>query len=66
VWFKSPVTGVSKSLNSIQYTYIIGLGIIVTILSYLLNKWYVNKLYGQHIKKLKNLLHQMEEKETGL
>lgn len=40
-----------------------GSGIIIAIVSYFLNKWYVNKLYGQHVKKLKALLLQMEEAE---
>lgn len=29
--------------------------------SYFLNRWYVNKLYGRHIKKLKELLREMDE-----
>ncbi len=39
----------------------IGIGIPLSILSYYLNKWYVNKLYGQHVAKLKELLGQMGE-----
>jgi hypothetical protein len=32
----------------------------ITIGCYYLNIWYVNKLYGQHIKKLQELLQEME------
>ena len=32
----------------------------VTIASYFSNAWYVNKLYGRHIKKLQDLLREME------
>lgn len=34
---------------------------IVTILFYLLNKWYVRKLYGKHVEKLKEVLNEMED-----
>lgn len=34
---------------------------IVTILFYLLNKWYVRKLYGKHVEKLKEVLSEMED-----
>ncbi len=36
-------------------------GIILTGLSYYLNKWYVAKLYGQHVAQLRNLLSQFDE-----
>lgn len=42
------------------WTYI-GIGVIFGILLVFLNKWYVNKLYGQHVKRLKDLLQQTEE-----
>ncbi|HRP57365.1 hypothetical protein [Agriterribacter sp.] len=32
-----------------------------TIIFYFLNRWYVNRLYGRHIQKLKSLLQEMEE-----
>lgn len=37
------------------------IGVALTIGTYFLNRWYVNRLYGRHIKKLKELLLQMEE-----
>jgi 4-hydroxybenzoate polyprenyltransferase len=33
---------------------------IVTFLFYVLNKWYVRKLYGKHVEKLKEVLNEME------
>lgn len=34
---------------------------IFTIILYFLNRWYINRLYGRHIQKLKSLLQEMEE-----
>lgn len=34
---------------------------IFTIVFYLFNRWYINRLYGRYIQKLKNLLLEMEE-----
>jgi hypothetical protein len=34
---------------------------LFTIGSYYINTWYVNKLYGRHIKKLEGLLREMDE-----
>ncbi len=34
---------------------------IVTFLFYVLNKWYVRKLYGKHVEKLKEILSEMED-----
>lgn len=44
-------------------TALVWLGIIAvsSYFSYLMNKWYVNKLYGKHIQKLKNLLTELDE-----
>jgi 4-hydroxybenzoate polyprenyltransferase len=36
---------------------------LVTCLFYLLNKWYVRKLYGKHVEKLKEVLNEMENEE---
>ena len=49
------------TMNTRSYILFIGSGIVMNILLYFLNKWYVNKLYGQHVKQLKELLKQMEE-----
>jgi hypothetical protein len=39
----------------------VSIGVVITVGSYFLNRWYINKMYGQYIQKLKDLLHQMEE-----
>jgi 4-hydroxybenzoate polyprenyltransferase len=36
------------------------LTLIVTYIFYILNKWYVRKLYGKHVEKLKEVLSEME------
>ena len=59
VFLKSPVP---KTASIMDYLIFIGVGILLTVFSYFLNTWYVNKLYGQHMNKLKELLSQMEEK----
>jgi hypothetical protein len=39
----------------------LSIGAVLTLSSYFLNRWLINKLYGQHIQKLKDLLTQMDE-----
>ena len=39
----------------------VAIGVILTIGVYFLSRWAINRLYGQHIKKLKELVQQMEE-----
>ena len=34
---------------------------VCTVIVYYLNKWYVQKLYGKHVQKLKQLLSEMNE-----
>jgi 4-hydroxybenzoate polyprenyltransferase len=36
------------------------LTVIITTIFYYLNKWYVRKLYGKHVEKLKEVLSEME------
>lgn len=50
-----------NSMNIQLYYWFFGAGAVIAIGNYFLNKWYVNKLYGQHVQKLKSLLSQMEE-----
>lgn len=57
VLYKTP----GINMGSRFYAWFIGSGIVITILAYFLNVWYVNRLYGQHVKKLKDLLRQMDE-----
>jgi hypothetical protein len=61
VLYKLP--GITMSTNF--YILFFGTGIVITILLFFLNNWYVNKLYGQHVKQLKELLKQMEETTEG-
>src|SRR5215831_2917166 len=57
-------TIVAQITNHHFFTAFITIGVSLAIGSYFLNRWYVNKLYGQHIQKLKDLLQQMEEVES--
>ncbi|MGN6420106.1 MAG: hypothetical protein ACTHMC_21545 [Pseudobacter sp.] len=58
-------TRVQPMLNAVQdhqyFTEFMVGGAVVTVLIYFANKWYINKLYGQHINHLKDLLKQMDE-----
>jgi hypothetical protein len=38
---------------------------VLTIPVYFINKWYVHKLYGQHAKKLRSVLNEMNEMPFG-
>lgn len=38
-------------------------GVILALGAYFINGWYLNKMYGQHIQRLKELLRQMEDME---
>ncbi len=42
------------------YPILFGSAVLLTIGVYFLNKWYVRKLYGQHVDALKTLLKEME------
>ena len=52
---------VSAFRDSNEYILFVGIGIVVTVSSFFFNRWYIRKLYGQHISQLKKLLHEMEE-----
>jgi hypothetical protein len=43
------------------FVLLISIGAVLTVSSYFLNRWLINKMYGQHVQKLKELLYQMEE-----
>jgi hypothetical protein len=51
----------SNITNHRFFIFFVSMGVVVTVGSYFLNRWLINKMYGQHIQKLKELLHQMEE-----
>jgi hypothetical protein len=72
VLFKKPVGGIDMKVahpNGIgdqlpEYRWMITfitVGVILTIGVYFFSRWAINRLYGQHIKKLKELVQQMEE-----
>jgi hypothetical protein len=71
VFFKTPVGGVKlgASVPDISdqlpehrwFITFITVGVILTIGVYFFSRWAINRLYGQHIKKLKELVQQMEE-----
>jgi hypothetical protein len=64
VILKYPGRDVSAEFtNSTAYIIFITIGVLITIVSYFFSRWYIRKLYGQHINRLKDLLLQMEEKE---
>ena len=67
LYVKSPSKPISVLYPSTAYpwwqTALVWLALvgICTLLVYYLNKWYVKKLYGNHIQKLKKLLAEMNE-----
>lgn len=62
IFTKTP--GQSYDTNS--YLIFAAIGILLTIAIYFVNIWYVNKLYGQHVRKLKEVLREMEGIEKGV
>lgn len=47
--------------DSPGYIVFVGIGLFITISGYFFNRWYIRKLYGQHITRLKGLLEQTNE-----
>lgn len=37
--------------------------VLVTVVFFILNKWYIQMLYGKHINKLRSILEDMQEEE---
>jgi hypothetical protein len=52
---------VTNIANHRFFVLFVSLGVAITVGSYFINRWYVKKMYGQHVQKLKELLVQMEE-----
>lgn len=52
---------VNHITNSRFFFLFISIGIGLTVSTYFVNRWLISKMYGQHIQKLKELLHQMED-----
>lgn len=65
-FFYSPEVAAVPSMkeNAVMWVFIailIVLAAILTIPIYFANKWYVRKLYGQHIERLKAIVNEMSE-----
>ena len=58
-YIKAP-SGKQEDLFGSMLPFVIG-AIVFTPIIFLLNKWYVNRLYGKHIQKLRTLLNEMTE-----
>lgn len=58
---KAPAGNVVAMPGIVPVAIFLGIGALLTLVVYFINRWYVFKLYGQHIQKLKNILHEMEE-----
>lgn len=50
----------SPAMQSLAIKYLIAT-VVLSIAVYFLNKWYVNRLYGRHVKKLKEILSEMKD-----
>lgn len=53
---------VFSTIQDHQYFTVIMLGgVAVGVIVYFTNKWYIQRMYGQHISRLRELLRQMDE-----
>jgi hypothetical protein len=50
----------SPAMQSLAITYLVVTVVLSVALSFV-NKWYVNRLYGRHVKKLKEILSEMKD-----
>lgn len=49
--------------SSATLSMILSFALLLTLISYPIMKWYIRKLYGQHLEKLKDCLKELEEFE---
>lgn len=49
--------------SSATLSMILSFALLLTLISYPIMKWYIRKLYGQHLEKLKDCLKELEEVE---
>ena len=47
--------------NSATFSLLLSFALLLTLISYPVMKWYIRKLYGQHLEKLKECLKELEE-----
>lgn len=45
----------------LEITILVSIGAVFVLFAYFVNRWYIFKLYGQHIQNLKTLLYEMDE-----
>ena len=48
-------------VSSRKLILLFALALVLTIAVYFLNRWYIHKLYGRHVRKLQELLREMDE-----
>jgi len=48
--------------SMLEITILVSIGAVFILLAYFVNRWYIFKLYGQHIQNLKTLLLEMDKK----
>lgn len=60
IMFPSTSVGRSEVTFALLYLFFTA---IFTIVLYFFHRWYINRLYGRYIQKLKSLLYEMEELE---
>lgn len=51
------------AFSSANLSLILSFALLLTLLSYPIMKWYIRKLYGQHLEKLKDCLKELNEIE---
>ncbi|HEY0677350.1 MAG TPA: hypothetical protein VGD17_03650 [Chitinophagaceae bacterium] len=50
----------SEALQQLAVKYLL-ITIVISFVLYFVNRWYVNRLYGRHVRKLREMLNDMEE-----
>ena len=64
-FYSAEMQQLSKPVPFLPFLAVVaGIAIVLTIPIYFLNKWYVRKLYGQHVEKLKLIVSEMSEEEN--
>ena len=64
-FYSTEMQQLSKPVPFLPFLAVVtGIATILTIPIYFLNKWYVRKLYGQHVEKLKLIVSEMSEEEN--
>ncbi len=48
--------------STMEILIFLSIGTILVVINYFLGRWYLFTLYGKHIKKLKTIIYEMDEK----